>query len=176
MITMLELLEKIKSDSQPSSIVYNDEYYYWTYENEEGFLESNYVTVDRNKLQVNSKNSIGEIIYKRVIDSEPLITRKERDYLKTVISPFHDRIKSILKTCPSRKEGGREAIVIVYTGDDITESVCQLPTFEYNSSFKGMELWKNYQLSDLHIHFNSNKYEDEDLDDEDEFDDDDEEE
>lgn len=158
MITMLELLEKIKDGTQPFSIVYEDEYYYWTDEDEDGNLEGNYVTVDREKLQMTFEKSIKENIYRQVFDIEPLISRKDRDYLKTVIEPFNERVKFITKTCPSRETGGREALVITYTGDDITESCCTLPTFESGTHFKEMELWKHYRLSDLHICFDEDDY------------------
>lgn len=73
---------------------------------------------------------------------EPILTEKEKNYLKAVIAPIKDRVKGIEK----RESYGRdEYILIVLNGND---NIC-LYSFEKGTEFKGMEKLIKYTLEEL---------------------------
>lgn len=80
------------------------------------------------------------------IESEPILTKEERKYLKNVIAPFRDKIAFIMRF-KSAYHCGREIIRIVFkekTFHDITLS-------KTNNTFQGMETKKHYTLKELKL-------------------------
>lgn len=83
------------------------------------------------------------IIFKR---EERILDDVERRYLKNVIRPFHNRIKTIVK-----KElvfGNKEYIRIIFKNIGY---VWDLPIFDKNTMYKNMKLDKEYSLEKLRI-------------------------
>ena len=67
----------------------------------------------------------------------------EKEYLKAVIRPFRDKVKSITKFADTRCT--EEYIYMVIEGP---ADAC-LPRFDGNTMYKGMELNKKYTLEEL---------------------------
>lgn len=75
---------------------------------------------------------------------EPILDNEEREYLKAVISPWRDKVKSICKE--NFFKGEYQYIVIRFKTDE--GGVC-LPNFPEDSMYKGMEIGEKYSLEDL---------------------------
>lgn len=87
-------------------------------------------------------NKILEVKYKVV---KPILTEEEREYLSMVIKPFRNRIKYIVKYL---YEYG-EYISIVYKVSDVGTSSVIFPSYDEGTTYKGMELGKEYTLEEL---------------------------
>lgn len=75
------------------------------------------------------------------IKKEEILDEKEKEYLRTVIKPFRDRV------CFIKKIGGfttRQYITIVLKDESV-----EMPYFKVNSMYKGMEVDKQYSLKEL---------------------------
>lgn len=79
----------------------------------------------------------GHILEKEILDET------EKKYLKEVIRPFKDKVKCIRKLMSLIK--GKEYISIRMEG----EAPVELPYFEKNTMYEGMEASKNYTLKEL---------------------------
>ena len=73
------------------------------------------------------------------------LTDEERDYLKTVIKPFRDRIGLIYKIETSNWFDGGEVLCFKLSGG----YVCYMPELPKDEMFKGMEQDKCYTLVEL---------------------------
>lgn len=74
---------------------------------------------------------------------EPLLTKKERKYLRSVIKPFRDEVQSITKL--SDDDWAEEYICIF-----IKKSAnAILPRFEENTMYKGLKWNERYTLEEL---------------------------
>ena len=73
---------------------------------------------------------------------ESVLTDEEREYLSSVIRPFRDKVKCILKCSNSR-----EWIEIRI----INNAKINFPYFEKCSMYKGMELDREYTLEELEL-------------------------
>ncbi len=74
---------------------------------------------------------------------EPILTEEEREYLKAVLKPFHEKVVYIFKSEGKTKE------CIVYS--IYQERKYDLPLFEKGTMYKGMEESKGYTLEELGI-------------------------
>ena len=74
---------------------------------------------------------------------EPILDEVEKRYLRGVIRPFRDKVKSITKFADTRCT--EEYIYMVVEGP---ADAC-LPRFDGNTMYKGMELGKEYTLEEL---------------------------
>ena len=74
---------------------------------------------------------------------EPILDEVEKRYLRGVIRPFRDKVKSITKFADTRCT--EEYIYMVIEGP---ADAC-LPRFDGNTMYKGMELGKEYTLEEL---------------------------
>ena len=70
-----------------------------------------------------------------------ILTKKEKEYLSSVIKPFRDRVSSI------SKDGPLEYITISLDDDDFAI----LPNFKEDTMYKGMTLGKKYTLEELEL-------------------------
>ena len=78
-------------------------------------------------------------------EAKELLTDEERDYLKTVIKPFRDRIQHIYKAeTANYYEGGEMLLFILKANDHF-----YLPEMPQGQMFKGMEQDKYYTLVEL---------------------------
>lgn len=72
---------------------------------------------------------------------EGILDEKEKEYLSNIVKPFRNKVKHIKKvSCTD------EYIKIVLSGE-----VINLPLFEKDTMYKGMENNKNYTLEELGI-------------------------
>lgn len=71
---------------------------------------------------------------------KPILNEKEKEYLSNVIKPFRDTVKRIVKVY----DFGKEFISI-----DLERGEIQLPYFEPDTMYKGMEIYKDYTLEEL---------------------------
>ena len=73
---------------------------------------------------------------------EPILDEKERKYLSGVIRPFRDRIKFIKKL---NEHYIGDEYILIKTDSNSTP----LPYFKKDTTYKGMELNKEYTLEEL---------------------------
>lgn len=77
------------------------------------------------------------------IIKNPILTRKEKEYLSYVIKPFRKEIRSIMKV-----EYDEEAYIQINFHNYCDTS---FPFFENDTMYKGMEADKEYSLEDLRL-------------------------
>lgn len=84
-----------------------------------------------------------------LLSDAPILTEKERKYLKGVIAPFKDSVIYIKKVGLA----GYEHICIYVKSPDLNEVnfpvAMAFPSFETGKMYKGMELNKKYNLEEL---------------------------
>lgn len=81
-----------------------------------------------------------------LLSDAPILTEKERKYLKGVIAPFRDSVIYIKKV----KSAGYEHICIYVKSPDIYIPIdISFPSFETGRMYKGMESNKKYNLEEL---------------------------
>ena len=73
---------------------------------------------------------------------EPILTDSEREYLSAVIKPFRKNVMDVVKT---QYSGGKQSIRIRICAGDYAE----LPLFNNNTMYKGMEVGKYYTPEEL---------------------------
>ena len=78
-------------------------------------------------------------------EAKELLTDEERDYLKTVIKPFRDRIQRIYKSEAGNFYEGGEVLFFDLKANDYF----YLPELPLNKMFSGMEQYKKYTLEEL---------------------------
>lgn len=82
------------------------------------------------------------------IKNEEILDEKEKEYLKTVIRPFRNRVEYIKKI----KDYTKNEYIAIYiksiNGSESGERV-PLPYFKKNTMYKGMEEYKEYTLEEL---------------------------
>ena len=77
-----------------------------------------------------------------------ILDKEEKEYLEAVIRPFRDRVVSIEKRWFIDNEE-KEFIKIWLVGTIDFNEYAQLPSFEKDTMYKGMELNKEYTLDEL---------------------------
>lgn len=90
----------------------------------------------------NCHNKISEWLEQEY--QEPILDEQERKYLSAVIKPWRDKVVDIAK----RPYDNYEYIVIRYYDYDFIQTI-QMPLFEKDTMYKGMELDKEYTLEEL---------------------------
>mgnify|MGYP006069542833 FL=1 len=89
---------------------------------------------------------IEEPTYKTVYEAKPEILNEiEKRYLRGVIRPFRDKVKTIRKTDNTMNGKDNEYLTITLK----EEPNMDFPNFEPNTMYKGMELYKEYTLKEL---------------------------
>lgn len=88
-------------------------------------------------------------IFNWLLSNAPILTEKERKYLKGVIAPFKDSVIYIKKVGLA----GYEHICIYVKSLDLNEFnlpvAMAFPSFETGKMYKGMKLNKTYYLEEL---------------------------
>lgn len=83
------------------------------------------------------------------IIKKPILDEVEKEYLKAVIKPFRDTVKTIIKI-DLNHEGVCEFIRIDHDEyDSRLLGTINLPNFKKGTMYKGMEVNKEYTLEDL---------------------------
>lgn len=80
-----------------------------------------------------------------------ILTKEEKEYLSFVIKPFRNRIKFIKKTDLIVKNKNYNYIQIGLKLNDFTTEYMEIPTFEENTTYKNMKLYKKYTLDELDL-------------------------
>ena len=78
-----------------------------------------------------------------------IITDSEKRYLSSVIKPFKDRIRCIIKSRNFPDEYLRIHLERYDYDDKKNHDIIYLPCFEVGTMYKGMELGKGYTLKEL---------------------------
>lgn len=86
-----------------------------------------------------------ETIYEAPDAPKEILDKEEKEYLEAVLRPYRHQVVEIFK-----KEAGldQEYIKIDYNNEKVYASF-QLPYFDKNTMYKGMELGKHYTLAEL---------------------------
>lgn len=71
-----------------------------------------------------------------------ILDEKEKEYLKSVIKPFKDRIQHIIKI----KSCSNQQFIRMYLNNN---DICTLPNFLKNTMYKNMKIDKLYTLKEL---------------------------
>nr|DAK76807.1 MAG TPA: hypothetical protein [Bacteriophage sp.] len=89
-----------------------------------------------------------EYVYKWLLSEykEPVLNDAERKYLSAVIKPFKNYVTGIAKIKDDYMIGNHYIRIIVKKD---TQEYINLPWFEGNTMYKGMELNKEYTLKEL---------------------------
>jgi len=80
-----------------------------------------------------------------------ILTKEEKEYLSFVIKPFRNRIKFIKKTDLIVKNKNYNYIQIGLKVNGCTTEYMEFPTFEENTMYKNMKLYKKYTLDELYL-------------------------
>lgn len=147
-ITYLELLQMIKEDKEPKTIITksdgeNHKYTYGggSYTDKDGrsFKEDWCFVV---------YSPCGHATEPFIYYEDEILDNAEKRYLKGVIRPFRDNVKVIIKSIyPSNLAKGSEFIRIVYKDNSNTN----LPPFPSKYMYARMELGRCYTLEELDI-------------------------
>ena len=76
----------------------------------------------------------------------------EREYLKTVLKPFHDEVEYVKKTENSDK---KEYLFILFSSNRVLSS----PDFDSGTRYSGMKLDRKYSLDELGITYEEKSHE-----------------
>lgn len=85
------------------------------------------------------------------IEDEPLLTKKEKEYLEGVIRPFKDRVKFVIKRgdFPFMPNCTNIEISLSRFDNKYCIKTIHLPYFEINSQYKNLKLNERYTLKQL---------------------------
>ena len=145
-MTISDLLNCIKNNTQPKEIVFKN--FNKNYESDKFYW------VDGCKQYQNVRNepvmfTIGESIANNMIVeyNVSILTAQQKQYIANIIKPFRDKVTGIIKL-PG--ESNKEYIEIIYK-DGSSISFIDLPPFEKNTMYTGMERSHHYILKELEI-------------------------
>ena len=117
------------------------------------YLENTYVIRNNklwsigDKLMGTVNTPLNDIVGRKItILPKQILTDEEKEYLKTVIKPFKEKIDFIRKWEKEEWEN-KEFIVIGFK--NIDEEPMYFPTFKKGKYYKGLELGKSYTLQQL---------------------------
>ena len=91
----------------------------------------------------------------RDIYNPQVLDDTEREYLKTVLKPFHEKVKYVEKV-PAHvfdEDNWEEYVFVAFYGRDLFA----FPNFDAGSMYAGMELNKEYKLDELGITYEEEK-------------------
>lgn len=145
-VTYLELLQMVKDGKQPNEVKHQGRKYEW----KNGTYSRQYNNVREYMSIVSKSTTEVSMAEDKVYEyEEEILDEKEKEYLKSVIKPFRNRVKTIERI----KNKEWERIVVFYKDYDDTRdhvrSYMSLPMFEVGTMYKGMEQGKEYTLEDL---------------------------
>jgi len=78
----------------------------------------------------------------------------EREYLKAVLKPFHEKIEYVVKHGDEFADDGtyhKEFLFIAYSDGNRDKGYLTFPDFDAGKAYSGMELGKRYKLGELGI-------------------------
>lgn len=99
----------------------------------------------KDTISLNKIIKIEEPIYTTVYEKKEILDEAEKRYLRDIIRPFRNKVKSIKKTDNYMNGTKNQYITITYKDDYSTD----FPNFRPNTMYKGMEEYKEYTLEEL---------------------------
>ena len=102
-----------------------------------------YFQIDKNK---NISNLDTKLAVSYDVNTS-ILNKREKKYLKTVIKPFRDKVKYIVKIDWYNSGEKKEFIAIQIEND----STINLPFFKKNEMYKNMEVGRKYTLKELEL-------------------------
>ena len=99
----------------------------------------------KDTISLNKIIKIEEPIYTTVYEKKEILDEVEKRYLRDIIRPFRNKVKSIKKTDNYMNGTKNQYITITYKDDYSTD----FPNFRPNTMYKGMEEYKEYTLEEL---------------------------
>ena len=145
-MTMGDLLNSIMNNTQPKEIVFKDlntnyesDKYYWVDE----YKQYRTVRCEPAIITVSEKIANDTVVEYNV----SILTAQQKQYIANIIKPFRDKVTGIIKL-PG--ESNKEYIEIIYK-DGSSISFIDLPPFEKNTMYTGMERSHHYILKELEI-------------------------
>lgn len=88
---------------------------------------------------------------KRKCEAAPVLDEVEKRYLKNVIRPFKDRVKSICVFRTLDFEEYKQVALLIKIAEDDNDRSLIFPYFTSGTMYKGMKLDKYYTLEELGI-------------------------
>ena len=82
-------------------------------------------------------------------EEESFLNNAEKKYLRAVIKPFRDQVRSITKNPKMNGKGEYIVIDIGFQLENRHKFFMFFPDFKSNTMYKGMELGKEYTLEEL---------------------------
>lgn len=78
--------------------------------------------------------------------NKEILDKEEKEYLRNVIKPFRNKVEFIqkIKYCSGAHRSYKDYIQI-----SLPEEVIDMPFFEQNAMYKGMEVERKYTLEEL---------------------------
>ena len=95
---------------------------------------------------------ISDIYNSRVLDNA------EREYLKTVLKPFHDRVKYVEKVHDYHIDNHIDSMEYLFI--QLHDGKLEFPDFDSGEMYCGMELNKRYTLDELGITYEEDNHDD----------------
>lgn len=141
-----------------------EEYKYWKFENcigkdcarcAFGCVNCSWVDEDTcggDTCWINNKDSYSDKFLNQEINIPDILDKQEKEYLRNVIKPFRNRVKSIAK---GNDTNGYEFILICVSYPINKSNGCSdtdyvfLPIFKQGTMYKNMEVGKKYPLEEL---------------------------
>lgn len=105
---------------------------------------------------VNNKDIYSDKFLNQEIEIETdILSEKEKEYLKSIIKPFKDRVKYIEKKISMNCTGSTFYYITIATKSVVNDNIMEitaLPYFNIESKmYEGMELNKEYTLKELKL-------------------------
>lgn len=116
------------------------------YENDKYYRDNTDLKGLKDNINLGKIIKIEEPEYQTIYESKPeILDEVEKRYLRNVIRPFRDKVKSIRKIDNYINETKNQYITITYKDNYSTD----FPDFRPNTMYKGMKEYKEYTLEEL---------------------------
>lgn len=116
------------------------------YENDKYYRDNTDLKGLKDNINLGKIIKIEEPEYQTIYESKPeILDEVEKRYLRNIIRPFRDKVKSIRKTDNYINETKNQYITITYKDNYSTD----FPDFRPNTMYKGMKEYKEYTLEEL---------------------------
>jgi len=146
-MTVVNLLNSIINNTQPKEIMikdfdgnYESEKFYWNDECRQ------YLNIRCETAGIGiSEKTVNNLFVEYKVS---VLTNKEKQYLSNIIKPFRNKIIAIIKL-PTGSD--KEYIEMVFKDYDSSISFIDLPPFDENTLYIGMEESHRYSLEELEL-------------------------
>ena len=87
-----------------------------------------------------------QVKYETIYEYKEILDKEEKEYLKNVIKPFRNKVEFIRKM---RYYSNAHRYYKDYIQISLPEELVEMPSFEQNAMYKGMEVERKYTLEEL---------------------------